>query len=90
MNRVALVVAQVDMKAIHQAIGAGQSLVDCIVLVIRGIESEEIEYQGKSSTRWHVVVAFQDISIRGCGCVVWRSVFLILVAKAWRVGSLYK
>ena len=58
VNRVALVVVVVDSKTIYQGIQAGDCLVDCIVLVIGGIESEEIQHQGKSPIRWHVGVAF--------------------------------
>ena len=37
------VVGWFDMKMIYHVIGAGQSLVYCIVLVISGIDSDEIE-----------------------------------------------
>ena len=61
------VIAEFDTKTIHQAIEAEEALVDCIVLVIRGIESEVIQSRGKSLTLWHVGVAFQDSSMTGAG-----------------------
>ena len=66
-NRSSPVIAEFDTKTIHQAIEAEEALVDCIVLVVRGIESEVIQSRGKSLTLWHVGVAFQDSSMTGAG-----------------------
>ena len=61
------VIAEFDTKSIHQAIEAGESLVDCVVLVTRDVEFEVIQTKGRTLTIWHVGVAFQDTSMSGAG-----------------------